>query len=451
MATAGLMNIPLGVATWVGVFVPVAAGVTAWLVRRQVGKGQELSLRGMLALVVWGMAVFWGICIVPAGFWGWVGGFPMDYREFFIREASNVPLNMVLVAPVVAEVIQQGSARRWRGHWVEGALAAAALLVTSWLAFRINDGRGNLDCMIYLPLPALLWLAIRFEPGATSAGMLLVGCVAFFTAAHRAGPFAHLEAGPRVLAVQLVILALGVPVVFLSSVIAERRSAQEAVRRHLKQVESLAAELTRSEERQRRELAALLHDGVGQRLFAATAQLLALQGEGGSKEINQVIGILEDATRDARNLTFELCPPVLYELGLAPALQRLTDQFAATHRIRCTLQGALTGPGDLNLRGLAYQAVRELLNNVAKHADAQNVSVSLAQRAGEIEISVADDGQGVRADASSPGQDGFGLFRLRERIEVIGGAFAVESRERQGFLARFSLPTDAPGAQENGS
>jgi len=234
--------------------------------------------------------------------------------------------------------------------------------------------------------------------------------------------------------------------------ITARREAQEAVHKHLRQIEQLATELTRSEEQQRRDLAVVLHDGIGQNLFAVTTQLLAIKeskaeegatgdGQNGmAPRIEKVVRILDEISRDTRNLTFELCPPVLYQMGLDTALKRLVDQFAAKYGIACVLEGSGVGPEDLNIRGLAYQGVRELLNNAAKHSNAQRVAVTLSQTAEALHVTVADDGVGLdEAEAAKP-KDGFGLFRLRERIQLLGGRFSIESGTGFGFKAHFSLP-----------
>jgi PAS domain S-box-containing protein len=222
-----LLGFPVGASVWAGVFLPLAAAAVALSVEMQPGNPREVNLRRLIVMVVGGSLVFWVLCIVPGGMLGWLMGFDLDYGAFFKRQALNLPLNMALVAPMVMVAIERVRARRGPVRWREGTLVGLALFSSARLAFWVNDGRRELDCLVFLPLPVLLWLAIRFEVGCTAAGMLLVAAVAFFTAAHREGPFAHLAPEPRVLAVQLFVLALGVPVVFLSSVVAERERARE--------------------------------------------------------------------------------------------------------------------------------------------------------------------------------------------------------------------------------
>ena len=230
--------------------------------------------------------------------------------------------------------------------------------------------------------------------------------------------------------------------------ITDRKAAQEAEHAYTRRIQKLATELTRAEERQRRELATILHDGVGQNLFAATTQLLTMRhGEEGSHaEVDKALSLLDQVTRDTRELTFELCPPVLYQLGLIPALQRLADQFTARYGIACTIRGETTGPADLNARGLAYQAVRELLNNTAKHAGAKHVTISTAEvddEGGLVQIEVADDGAGFDPALLKPGTGGFGLFHLRERIELFGGSLTIYAAPRRGCRVQLSVPLNA--------
>lgn len=231
--------------------------------------------------------------------------------------------------------------------------------------------------------------------------------------------------------------------------ITTRKSAQQAEHAYTRRVQKLATELTRSEERQRRELAATLHDGVGQNLFAATTQLLTARSrsQGDAPEIDAALGLLDSVTKETRELTYQLCPPALYQLGLMPALLRLADQFIARYGIACSVSGNTPGPADLNARGLAYQAVRELLNNIAKHAHATHVAISAAETDGRLVIDMSDDGVGfdlaqlaARAPYTASPSGGFGLFHLTERVELLGGSLRIDSAPGRGCRVQLTLP-----------
>jgi PAS domain S-box-containing protein len=225
----------------------------------------------------------------------------------------------------------------------------------------------------------------------------------------------------------------------------ERRAAQEAAHSHLKRMQALAGELSRAEERQRRELATVLHDEIGQNLFAVTTQVLALQNrvESEKENLGKVLALLDRISQDTRELTFELCPPILYQIGLAPALQRLMDQMSRRHKVEIRLTGGGVGPPDLNVRGLAYHAVRELVNNAAKHAQAQHVWVDVREEGAGLRICVEDDGIGYDCD-SHDRRNGFGLFHLSERIELLGGRVDIDAAVGQGCRVRIDLPLESP-------
>jgi signal transduction histidine kinase len=223
------------------------------------------------------------------------------------------------------------------------------------------------------------------------------------------------------------------------------KQAQDTAHAHFLRMQELAAELTSAEERLRRELAIILHDELGQRLFAATAQLIAIRDRSGDlrEPIDAVLQLLDQVGRSARELTFEICPPELTEMGLAAALKRLVAEFPARYSIAATFIGEGAGPQDLNARGLLYHGVRELLTNVAKHARAKSVQVRQTQSDGQIQIEVHDDGEGFDATAMRPGDRGFGLFHLRQRLELFGGSLTIESSSGSGSNARLLLPLAA--------
>jgi PAS domain S-box-containing protein len=213
----------------------------------------------------------------------------------------------------------------------------------------------------------------------------------------------------------------------------------------------LNAALLRAEDEERRRLAAVLHDDLAQNLFAVVAQLVALRGgkEAGSSgpQLDAIITSLDEALRQTRELTFDLCPPVLYELGLVAAVGKLADQFK--HRYGLTSHLDVTGNFqslDADLASLLYQAVRELFMNVAKHAHATRIYIRLAESAGQLNISVEDDGAGLSAapDPDNRARSGFGLFNIRERLRSLGGKLEMSSSPGNGCTVQMVLPLPKP-------
>lgn len=194
-----------------------------------------------------------------------------------------------------------------------------------------------------------------------------------------------------------------------------------------------ARELTEAEHRERKRIAAVLHDELQQLLVAARMQLS--NSAAGEEKIAKAGALIDQAVDASRYLTHRIRPPVLYESGLAAALQWLCDQVADRHDITVELlddAGEVSTSDDVN--ALLFDSVRELLFNVAKYAGVEHATVELSRGDERLRIVVADDGEGFEPNAievtDSPG--GFGLFSVRERLHALGGSMTVESSPGAG-------------------
>jgi signal transduction histidine kinase len=233
-----------------------------------------------------------------------------------------------------------------------------------------------------------------------------------------------------------------------------RKTQEREIQTDRERLESLTEELMMVEERQRRQIAQALHDTVGQSLAFSKRELNLLRQRGPAEvrgTLQEVCQQLEDAIKQTRELTFELSPSTLYTLGLQAALEELAEQFADSEGFHCRVQGPEASlPLNEQVRVLLYRAVRELLVNVAKHADARNVEIVLNRDEQGLQIAVQDDGKGF--DPSSLNErgtnGGFGILSVRERLTRIGGAFAVESQAGKGTKVTILVPVD-PGPRSD--
>ena len=222
--------------------------------------------------------------------------------------------------------------------------------------------------------------------------------------------------------------------------IQDRKSSEEQVLAYQEQLQSLAAELSLSEERERRRIATELHDRIGQSLAFARLKLAGLSQE--QRELKPVQDLIEQAIVDTRSLTFELSPPVLYELGLVPALEWLTRKIEQEHGVQTRFhddgQPKLIGE---NFRIVLFQAVRELLVNVVKHAQARHAQVLLRRDGDALRIIIEDDGIGFEVSKStSEAPRSFGLFNVRERVEYLGGKVKIRSVNNCGTRVTLIAP-----------
>jgi signal transduction histidine kinase len=143
-------------------------------------------------------------------------------------------------------------------------------------------------------------------------------------------------------------------------------------------------------------------------------------------------------------LTFDLSPPILYQLGFEAALEWLTEQTSEQYGIMVAFEDD-EQEKELSddIKILLFQAVRELLTNVVKHARAQNAKVSIQRDNSHIRICVEDNGVGFTTssrDVSKAANEGFGLFSIGERLDHLGGQFEIESKPSHGTRATLVAP-----------
>ena len=234
--------------------------------------------------------------------------------------------------------------------------------------------------------------------------------------------------------------------------VTERMATEERILAYQARLRSLTSELTLAGSRERRRrIASELHDRIGQFLAVTRIKLAQLREEAASDEsrkpLDEIWGLVDQSIRDTRTLTFELSPPVLYELGLEPALDWLVETMSSRHGLAATFHDdGRSKPLGQDLRGLLFQAVQELLLNVVKHAVAAKVDVTVRQAGDEIRCEVVDDGRGFdpatvfTATLGGVNPPGFGLFSIRERLEQLGGRLELESAVGRGTRAVLRAP-----------
>jgi len=229
--------------------------------------------------------------------------------------------------------------------------------------------------------------------------------------------------------------------------ITDRKRAEAVLMEQQQRLRALGAELSVAEQRERRRIAALLHDDVIQSLALARIQLgAAAQSPSpadSAKVVDESRKIIEQAIDNLRSLTYQLSPPILHELGLEAALDWLADQFASQYKFQCRFEDDEQPKSvDENMQSLLFAGVRELLLNVVKHARPTQAIVRAQKDGSTIRISVEDDGAGfdtarvVRAD----GTGGFGLFNLRERLNYLGGRCEIQSEPGRGTKVVLIVP-----------
>jgi PAS domain S-box-containing protein len=238
----------------------------------------------------------------------------------------------------------------------------------------------------------------------------------------------------------------------------EKRVAErtEEAEQRATQLRLLASEVTDAEQRERRRLAELLHDHLQQILVAAKMQIGALSQRPLdaplTEGLKRVDGLLKRSIEASRSLTVELSPPILYDAGLAPALQWLSRSMMENHNLKLKIDAdAGAEPESDNIRAFLFQAVRELLFNVVKHAQIGQAEIHLRRVESQVEVMVVDRGAGfetVKKRNRSEQGGGFGLFSIRERVELLGGSLQIETAPGAGTRVRVRVPARQPNEDE---
>lgn len=237
--------------------------------------------------------------------------------------------------------------------------------------------------------------------------------------------------------------------------VTERVSAEHAQQRAREELRELSANLQKIREDEKTRIARELHDDLGQQLTALKMDISSVEEAlGGSaselvRDHLQGMRRLIDATvASVRRIAADLRPVMLDDLGLIPAVEWLANDF--TNRYGIDVERDIeTGDARFSPAGATalFRIVQEALTNVARHADATLVTLSL--RAGDeaFVLRIADNGQGAHRDGELAGKS-FGLLGIRERAHMLGGAVDIQTSQGNGFALSVTIPAEAVQMQE---
>ncbi len=366
-------------------------------------------------------------------------------RQTAALETERAQLQAVLEQAAVPMMVVEAATGRIvnRNAAAERVLGTTALPVEAWRVFgegRVFDEAGH-------ALPAERWPIVRaLRDGETV-------CREPMVYHHPEGEAIHLgvsatpvrQADGSVVAVILTMeRSDGARAQELPDEV--QRTRAEAEQRDAR-LRELALELTYAEQRERQRLARLLHDHLQQYLVAARMHVEAGR-HGGQSSLQDILELLDLAIDASRNLASELSPPVLFNQGLCPALHWLARWMRKMHKLQVNVDTpAMVRVVDEAVRVFLFDAVRELLFNVTKHANSSHawVQVQLDEQ-GHLHIAVDDAGGGARATSEhvheGPRHEtgGFGLATIRRRLEIWGGRLETGRSPYGGFHVGLHLP-----------
>jgi signal transduction histidine kinase len=224
--------------------------------------------------------------------------------------------------------------------------------------------------------------------------------------------------------------------------ITERAEAEGKIR-------ALASSLIIAEQEERQRIAQILHDDLQQRLFAVKMQMPFLKDAHEKQDeqafhdnLEQLQTWLADAIGTTRSLSKDISPLILQKEGFVEALKWLAAQMKELHNLDVTLEVDGVQPAfDQNLGTELFQAVRELLFNVVKHAETKKATVSLEHPDGLIRITVADGGKGFDAEKMTTNwQNAHGLLNIHQRLNLLGCRLEILSAQKGGSRIVIDVP-----------
>jgi len=235
--------------------------------------------------------------------------------------------------------------------------------------------------------------------------------------------------------------------------ISERKKVEAEIWEYQEMLKRLSADLILAEEAQRRDLAIVLHDHLGQSLAMAKIKLAGVLNSTEDPDLREKLKAIEkdvsDAVKQTRSITYELSPPVLHELGLIEALEWRLDKFTDETGVITSYDHNVD---TIELRNeqevILFRSVDEVLKNIIKHAEASIVLLTAQATKYSFMIKIQDNGKGFDTDILKPQgrkAGSFGLFSIKERIEYLGGVLDIQSGSNGGTVITLIAPVSLEG------
>ena len=226
--------------------------------------------------------------------------------------------------------------------------------------------------------------------------------------------------------------------------ITERNRAEKDLEDAHRKLKILSQRRVKVQEEERRHLARELHDEVGQALTAAKINLQAAMKESDgakSKRIDETAAILERLLGQVRQISLDLRPSMLDDLGLVPALRSLLDQQGRRASVAVHLS-AKNMPENLDpeIQTTCFRIAQEAITNVVRHANATRIDVDLGCENGNLRMRVRDNGRGFDAESAQAQTVGLGLIGIKERAALVGGRAKIISSPNKGTAIEILLP-----------
>jgi signal transduction histidine kinase len=237
----------------------------------------------------------------------------------------------------------------------------------------------------------------------------------------------------------------------------ELEEAKEALAQKANQLQQLLIETVNVQERERQRIAQDMHDGTNQLLIGAMLELKSARDRlttghltRADESLQTVKDVLRRVEAEIKRIVYDLRPPTLDALGLAPAIRRYAERFEQYAGLPCAVQ-VLGQPARLpaSVEISVYRLMQEALQNVSAHAEAQQAEVIITFAPQILKIVITDDGRGFDlATVQQRNNGSFGLLSMAERAESLGGRLSIQTQTEQGTRVELVVPIQANGQNQ---
>jgi signal transduction histidine kinase len=232
--------------------------------------------------------------------------------------------------------------------------------------------------------------------------------------------------------------------------IKERKLAEGALRESETRLRMLSSQLFKAQEQERSRLSKELHDQIGHDLVLLKSRLNSIYRKLPDNcdllrnDLLETKDYVDEIIENVRQISTELSPSILEDLGFFVSLQWLVENFAKQHAIKASIEMEDIDhlfPQEIWIN--IYRVFQEVLTNISKHAKAKSISIAIKKRKTSVTFLIKDNGIGFDVNSKSGrkrNQGGLGLTAMKERINLCGGTFRLNSHEGKGTIVRFRIP-----------
>jgi PAS domain S-box-containing protein len=244
--------------------------------------------------------------------------------------------------------------------------------------------------------------------------------------------------------------------------ITARKRAEEDLKESRQNLRHLYSRLLKVQEDERRRISQELHDEMGQTLLGMKLRISGIREKLGKlkprreqqglvADCDQLLQFLQAMVDNIRQLSRDLSPAILEDLGLTAAVKNLCDEFCRNHgnieNCACNIEeidGLLSPPDQINL----YRIIQESFTNIGKHSEADRLALNIKRDKNGLAFELWDNGKGFDPEEilrRQPGAKGLGLATLDERVRTLGGTLRIESKKGEGTRLWFEMPVKDRG------